>query len=202
MRDRVLENVTTVLAGVVFENESESTDARGVPPHAANPVFLSEPVGGPYTDDEAIAEQLLIAKGAGIQSFGSTVVQLPNPQGLGPLIDIGFDRPTVRYLHLRITVTPGEGFPSTGSPGTSIRNSVVEYLQRGGEGYLDLGVDLVRFQLGEPINDAAPGIQSAVIETSATVNPGDPPSFSNADIAVDDDEILVADTSRTTVVIV
>lgn len=203
IRDRILENVQeTVLTARVFENETENTDARGVPPHAVNPVVLSEPVGGPYTDDDEIAEQILIAKGGGTQSYGTTVIQKPNPQGFGPLIPIGFSRPTVRYAHIQITVTEGEGFPQVGDPATTIREAVVTALQRGGDLYLDLGVDLVRFQLAEPINEAVEGIQGAVILLAQTLNPGDPPSFAGADISVADDEILVADTSRTTVVIV
>lgn len=203
IRDRILENVSdTVLTARVFENEGSTTDARGVPPHAVNPVVLSSPIGGPYTDDEEIAQQILNAKGGGYQSFGATVVNLANPQAFGPLIPIGFDRPTVGYLHLEITVTPGEGFPTTGNPATAIRDAVVAWLSTGGGGYLDLGTDLVRYQLGEPINEAVDGIGSVVIRTASTSTPGGVPTFAAADILVPDDEILLADSSRTTVTIV
>jgi hypothetical protein len=60
---------------------------------------------------------------------------------------------------------------------------------------------MVRFQVAEPINEAVPGIQTALIESDDTPSPGDSPTFVDQDIAVADTEKLVADSSRITVII-
>lgn len=200
IRDRILEFVPTVRSARVFENESDTTNGDGLPPHSFEAVVLSEPIAAP-TDDAEIAAQILVAKPAGIQSFGAVLQNLPDPQGFGNVIPIRFSRPTVRYLHLDIEITPGEGFPSIGEPDEEIKAAVVAWLSVGGGGELGLGSDLVRFQLGEPIAEAVAGIQTATIETDDTPNPGDPPTFTPSDISVADDEILVVDSSRVTVTI-
>lgn len=200
IRDRILAFVPTALEARVFENESSIPDSDGRPPNSFEAVVLSQPIAAP-TDDAEILEQVLRAKPAGIQAYGSITDNLPDPQGFGNLVPVAFSRPVVRYLHLDIEITPGEGFPIVGDPAAEIKATLVEWLSLNGEGALRLGVDLVRFQLGEPINEAIAGIQSATIETDDTVNPGDPPTFSPSDISVDDDEILVADSSRITVTI-
>lgn len=191
IRDRVLTE-TEATQGRVFENETELVSPEGLPPHSFEGVFL----GG---DDVAIAESIFRCKPAGIQAFGDIAVAVDN--GQGGTVQIGFSRPVERFLHLRITVTPGEGFPTTGDPAEAIRQSVAAYYGDGGEGELQLGDDFYRFQAANPINDAVPGVASALIETADTPNPGDAPTFVDADIVVADDEILISDSSRILVIV-
>ncbi len=199
IRDAILENVTAATQCRVFENESDVTDGAGRPPHSFEAVVLSD---NDTADDADIAEQIAACKPAGIKAHGDAFVAVTDPQGGGGTVSIGVSHPTKRYLHLDITVTAGEGFPTTGDPATAIQTEVALYLGPTGDGYLNMADDLYRYQLGKPINDAVPGVANAVIDTDDTPNPGDTPTFTAADITVADDEILISDASRITVTIV
>lgn len=174
----------------VFENESP-LEVDGRPPHS----FETYVLGG---DDQEIADLIWQQKPAGIRAFGTTEVSVEGADGRQHVV--GFTRPTSLYLHLRITVVGGEGYPSTGTPLTTIRNAVAAWIGDGGEGELELGQDFYRFSLGQPIAAAVPGIVSIAVETDTTAAPDDVPSFSSADVTVADNEILRSDASRITVV--
>lgn len=198
IRDRVLKNVTVVTQARVFENETDQVDAAGRPPHSFELVALYADGLDPSVE---IAAEIAACKPAAIRAFGSIVVAVPDPQGGGGTVDIGFSPPLKRYLHLTIDVTKGEGFPTTGDPDEAIRTAVALYLGEGGDGFLNMGTDLDRFQLATPINEAVAGIKGALIETDDTPAPGDVPTLTPADIVVAEDEILISDASRIVVVI-
>lgn len=182
----LVEDVESV---TVFENDSDVVDGDGRPPHS----FETFAVGG---DDTAIAEAILACKPAGIQTVGDISIVLPSTSK-----PIKFSRPTNRYLHLDVTITQGEGFPTTGEPAIAIRDALAAWLGSGGPGELKQGLDLHRDQLYQPITTAVPGIATIAIETDDTPNPGDVPVFTAADIIVTDDEILISDSSRIAVTI-
>lgn len=184
-RLRLVEDVTSA---IVFENDSDVIDGDGRPPHSFEAFVLDG-------DDTAIAQSILECKPAGIQTVGTESVLLPETTK-----PIKFSRPTVRYLHLEITITQGEGYPTTGDPAAEIIAAVALYLGGGGAGELVQGLDLYRAQLNAPITTTIAGIATIVIETDDTPAPLDVPTFTPADIAVGNDEILVADSTRITVI--
>lgn len=208
IRDRILENVLTVIECKVFENEEDIVDADGVPPHAFEAVFFSE-----YdldnnldNDEDQVLEQVLISKAAGIKSHGDIAKIFIDGQGFPKTIRAS--RGEVRYLHLRVTLTPGEGFPELEDAAAvaefqaNLAADLATFLQRDGKGELKLGTDFVRFQLAEAINESVSGVQDALIESDDTaVLPG-VPVFVDQDIAVADRTILVADSGRITIIIV
>lgn len=173
----------------VYENES-NVEVDGRPAHS----FETFVLGG---DDQEIAELIWSQKPAGITAFGTTEVAVLGRDNRTHIV--GFTRPTELYLHLRITVTAGEGYPSSGTPLTTIRDAVAAWIGDGGSGELQLGQDFYRFSLGQPIAAAVPGIVSIAVETDTTPGPLDVPSFSAADVTVAEDEILRSDASRITV---
>jgi hypothetical protein len=170
----------------VYENES-SVPVGLRPAHS----FETFVLGG---DDDEIAELIWSQKPMGIAAYGTTTVNVRGADGR--LHPIGFTRPTVLYLHLRVTVVGGEGYPSSGTPLTTIRDAIASWLGDGGGGELQLGQDFYRFSLGQPVAAAVPGIVSLAIETDTTAAPGDIPTFSSADITVAEGEILRSDASR------
>lgn len=174
----------------VFENESDVVDGDGRPPHCFQVVVLDG-------DDNGIAQAIWDTKPAGILSYGTTASGTATDT-LGITHTVDFDRPTVRYLWLDIEVTDGEGFPTSGDPATAIRDAVVAWA----EANLTVGSDLYRIQVSGVCTATVPGIAAITVETDDTASPAGPPSYSNADIAVADDEILVLDSSRVTVTII
>lgn len=193
IRSGLLTNVLDVTDVKVRENRDDIIDANGLPPHSFEAIVL----GG---TDAAVAAEIYDKGAAGIEAHGSTTELVPDGGGVGIDISIGLTRPTERYLHLRITITQGEGYPTTGDPGTTIRDAVAAYYASpNGDGALHPGTDFLRFSAGTPIN-TVPGVATALVETDDTPNPGDAPAYSNADIVVADDEILISDSSRITIV--
>lgn len=188
IRARLLDDVEGVTFARVVENESNTTDSAGRPPHS----FETYVIGG---DDDEIAQSIWESKPAGIRAYGSTVVQVSD--SLGTAHAVGFSRPTTLYGHLRVTITPGEGYPTVGTPTDTARRAIADYLAAAGAP--QLGVDFYRFALGLPVAQAVPGVAGLLVETDATAAPGDVPSFSNADLAVAEGEILDWDIDRITV---
>lgn len=187
-RVRELEGVE---AATVVENETGLVDADGRPEHS----FETYVLGG---DDEEIAAVIWAQKPAGIRAYGTTVVETPDSQGA--LHRVAFTRPTVRYLHLEISVTDGEGYPTTGTPLDTIRAAVAVYFGDGGEAELQLAQDFYRFAVGVPAALSVPGIAALAVRTATTLNPGDPPTFASADVVVAQNEILDVDSSRITMI--
>lgn len=178
----------------VFNNPTDAVDARGVPANSFETVWIG-PAG---TDAEDIVAAAILSKAPiGIRSYGSITTNVEDEAG--DLVAVGHSRGTELYLHLEITITAGEGYPSVGDPLQAIADAVLAYLTDGGEGELGLGDDLIRYRLATPINATVPGVANAAIRTSATAAPGDPPSWSSADVSVDPDTILRVDSSRITV---
>lgn len=182
-----LEERDDVTSAVVFENDTDAVVA-GRPPHSFEAVVL-----GSITDDD-VAQTIWDNRPAGIQTYGSSSGTAIDRNGNSRTVY--FSRATVLYGHLDVEVTPGEGYPTTGDPLTTIRNAIVAY----GDANLGLGDDAYRVQLAGAATAAVPGIAAIVIETGTTPNPGDPtPPLNPVDITVDADEICDLDTARTVV---
>lgn len=183
-------NVPGVEQVRVLRNRTDFTDANGLPPHSVEAIVL----GG---TDAAIAATLFASVSAGDQTYGSTTVNVTDSQG--DTEPISFSRPTTLYAHLEISITDGEGYPTVGTPLTTIRDAVLAYLVADATAP-EMGEDLYRVQLNAPIVLAVPGIAAVSIRTDTTAAPGDPPTFAVADIVVAARELLAFDSSRITMI--
>jgi uncharacterized phage protein gp47/JayE len=100
------------LPGVVscrcLENRTDVTDVNGLPPHSFEVVVR----GG---DDQAIAEQIWLDKPAGIETFGTTSVNVVDSEGETHAVH--FTRPTAIIINATYEVT-------TASPSTYVALSV------------------------------------------------------------------------------
>lgn len=91
----LLNNVDGVITASGFENDSNETDDRGLPPHSIEIVVE----GG---SDSDIANAILKRKAGGIQTYGSTVVDV---QGLyGDSIPVRFNRPEFLYTWIKVVL--------------------------------------------------------------------------------------------------
>lgn len=175
----------------VFANTTGATDSDGRPPHSVEVVWIG-PAGS--TKEQEVAEAIFDVLAFGIRPYGA--IENTVTDSYGGVHTVGHSRGTELYLWLDVTVTPAEGYPTSGDPEGAILEEIATWLGDGGEGELGMGDDLIRYALGTPINAAVPGVGNVVITTATTTTPGGTPSYSAADVSVDDDTILRVDSSR------
>ena len=91
----LLENVTGVETASAYENDTDVTNERGLPPHSIEVVVDG---GGDY----AIAEAILRKKAGGIQTYGNVVVNVDGKYG--DVIPIKFNRPEYVYAWIKVVL--------------------------------------------------------------------------------------------------
>lgn len=135
----------------IYENDTDATNAFGVPPHSFMPIVL----GGVSSE---IANSIWENKPMGIRSFGNTVVNIFDSQGFSHAI--GFNRPDPVPIYITINLTTDSNFPATGPD--DIKSNLVSYFDN-----LGIGDDVIYSRLYTPIN-LTPGhqIDSMFIGTS------------------------------------
>lgn len=91
----LLNNVAGVESASGYENDTEITDSRGLPPHSIEIVVE----GG---DDSKIAQAILRRKAGGIQTYGKVAVEVPGVYG--DKIPVRFNRPEYLYTWLKLVL--------------------------------------------------------------------------------------------------
>lgn len=89
----LLNNVANIESASGYENDTDVTDARGLPPHSVEIIVE----GG---DEQEIASAILMRKAGGIWTHGSTKVSVPT--AYGDAVDIRFNRPERLYVWLKV----------------------------------------------------------------------------------------------------
>lgn len=89
----LLNNVSDVESASGYENNTNETNSRGLPPHSIEIIVE----GG---SDNVIAEAILKRKAGGIQTYGSVTVDVPGKYG--DVIPIHFNRPEYLYTWLKV----------------------------------------------------------------------------------------------------
>lgn len=163
-------NIEGVTQVVVLENDTDTTDGNGLPPHSFN-VIVS---GGVDTD---IGQQIWLKKPAGITSHGTNTVVITDSQGLNH--NIKFDRPTLVPIYVEVDLTTTSDYPTNGDD--LVKQAIVDYANGelvAGRGFF-LGDDVIYTRLYTPINSVQ-GHEIASLKISKT----DPPTgASNIPIA-------------------
>lgn len=95
----ILDSVQGVLSVKCYENKTNLTDEYGRPPHCVEVVVE----GG---SDMDIAQAILRQKAGGIQTYGSTKVEVPSDDSQP--IEVCFNRPQPVYVWLKLTLTPSK----------------------------------------------------------------------------------------------
>lgn len=184
---RILQEVDNVTAVTVISNRTDVI-VSGRPPHS----FECVVVGG---DEDEIAEKIWENQPSGIQSHGDITKTVKDSQGTDQTIK--FSRPINKYLWLEIDITlyTEEDFPSNGID--LIKQAITEW----GEEEYQVGVDVIRQRINIPIY-TVPGVEDIDIEMAVTNDLTPPGSYSPNNIAIADDEIALADSTRITVTII
>jgi hypothetical protein len=185
MHDRVASpiRVPGVEAVRVDENVTLVTDLDGRPGKS----FEVTALGG---EDEDVAQAIWDSKPLGIETFGSTSAVAVDV--LGQSQTVNFSRTVELFVHMDVTVVPGERYPSSGDPLVAIRDAIAAW----GPANLGQGDDVYREELEGVATSTIPGISSLTITTDTTAAPLDPPTLTASDIAVADDEIARFAASR------
>lgn len=136
-------NIEGVTQAIVLENDTNSTDSNGLPPHSFQVIV----VGG---NDAEIAEAIWLNKPAGILSFGTTTEAVIDSQGISH--DISFSRPTTVDIYVEVTLSTDDDYPANGDD--LIKQYIVDYANGdlvAGRGF-SLADDVIYTRLYTPIN--------------------------------------------------
>lgn len=154
-----------------YENDSDATDANGLPAHSIALVVD----GG---DADVIAQTIFTKKSPGTATHGSTNVTVTDAVGIPNVID--FYRPTVVAVQVSITIKALTGYLST--IGEDIQQAVADYINA-----LDIGEDVYLTRLYTPANlSGAADAQTYDITALAIGKNGGAQSASNVTIAFDE----------------
>lgn len=192
-----LANIAGVTYVRVYQNNTLTTDSRGIAPKSVAAVV----VGG---SDEDIAMELLARTGVSAGWFGTTTVTLYDVQN--EPYAVRFSRPTPKpiYIEVTIQVTNASVFPGDGVQ--QIKDAIVAYAQGGApalgvdDGFSDVGfppgAPVIVSRLYTPLN-FVPGHRVVSLKVSAT----DPP-LTATDVPMLWNEVGFFDAANIDVVIV
>lgn len=158
----LLNNVEDVETATGYENDTDETDARGLPPHSIEIIVE----GG---DNTAIAKAIFRRKAGGIQTYGSVVVNVPGEYG--DTIPVRFNRPEYLYAWLKVQLE-GDGAKIPVNYSSLTKQSLME-----DGAQMTAGTSLLTQLLNEGIYDRVAGLTKIIIYTAYTTNstviPGD-----------------------------
>lgn len=121
IRARVLDEVEGVRSALVIDNDTMKTDIDGRPPKSFETIVL----GGNPSD---VAQKILEAKPAGIQPYGSTVVQVEDSRGRKH--NIGFSYAETISIFVKAKIKKGSNYPIDGDE--QVKEQIVQFV--GGTG--------------------------------------------------------------------
>lgn len=177
-----LVNVEGVTDCVVYENDTSTVNAFGVPPKSFMPLVL----GGLPSD---IAHAIWENKPTGISSEGDTTVQIVDSQGIQH--PISFRRPTNVPVYVSLAVVSDGSGTLPGDAAVQIRQNLLDYFDTNNM----IGDDVIYSRLYTPINQV-PGhmVNSLTIGTTPS-----PVGMSN--IVIDFDEVAFITAAQITITV-
>lgn len=150
-------SVAGVTQAEVYENDTDETDANGIPAHSICAVVE----GG---DSQAIAETLRRFKAVGVGTYGTTNITVTDEQSV-PIV-INFFRPTIIHVKVKVTLRPLTGYSSTYAD--EIKQEIVEYINS-----LGIGSTVYLSKLYVPANLVASDHDSSFDVVGITIGKGD-----------------------------
>ena len=171
-----------VTSAYVYENDQDTTDADGRPPHSIEAV-----VNGGENDEIGLV--IWQKKSAGIDTYGSQSVSINDSQGFPHTIN--FNRPLVVPIYLDIAVTeyPEESLPPNAQ--TMIVDAVINYGNT-----LTVGNDVILQRFMGAIYQNVPGIGYITVTAST-----DGVTYSSTNIQIDARHVATFDPTRVQVTI-
>ena len=134
--DGAIANISGVTRHKLYENDTDNTDANGLPPHSIAAIVE----GG---DATVIANSIRGVKGQGVTPYGSAVIVVPDKYG-NPH-PVGFSRPVDVPIYVKITIKPLTGY--TSQVGEEIKAAVSAYINS-----LAIGASVLLSRVYSPAN--------------------------------------------------
>lgn len=175
--------VPNVTSAEVFENNSDSTDGSGLPPHSFEAVVY----GG---TDQAVREKIFERKAAGVATFGNVTGTVTD--GSGDTHTVNFSRPVVLDVYVKLTVYVSAGAPA--NLADLIKQAIAAY----GDLNYRVGSDVIAHALIPTVFGVSPTIKNCSEVLIGTIGAGFPTTqpVSSTTIAATNHEIATMDTSR------
>ena len=182
----ILQSVEGVLAAKVYENDTDITDFRGLPPHSIEAVVFSGL-------DAEIAAAIKRRKAAGIQTHGSSMFEILSAQN-GQIYQIKFTRPTAVPVWIKIDnlQVNADMFPVDGIE--RIKNEFIRYIGSDITGGLNIYENVIFNRLPCRVFNV-PG----VVDFDLTIS-SDNVMFSQDNIAIGEREKAVTGLDKTEVI--
>ena len=102
----------------VYDNDSNVTDANGIPGHS-----IAAVVEGGMDDD--VAKAIYLRKGPGGGTYGTTIGEYTNSDGLSNVIN--FFRPTYTVINVKVALAKGTGYSS--AVGDTIKTNIETFIE-------------------------------------------------------------------------
>lgn len=167
-------NLTGVTQVAGYENDSDSTDGNGLPPHSICVVVT----GG---DDVAICNEIMLHKTPGTNTFGDTSEIVYDAHGM-PL-SISFQRSVPATIHVAITGTKNQGWSDDYL--AEIKAAVAAFISGGG-----IGQSVIFSKIFTPAYlTGTPASTTFVISTLTIAKNGGSPGTVNLDLDFDEQPI-------------
>ena len=167
---RIYEDVEGVTADIVFENDTDETDADGRPPHSIEAVVQ----GG---DDVEIAKVIWKTKAPGISTAGDVAVEILDSQGVRHTIN--FNRPTLKKVWIKAVLEENQDEDFAADNPEQVKALI---LTKGQASTVGQDVILQRF-LG-PIYAGTSGIGNVTITAAVSDTPPAPGDYSLVNISI------------------
>jgi len=152
----------------LYENDTNTTDSNGLPAHSIGVVIE----GG---DATTIANTILVTKGVGVATYGTTTVAVPDISGA--MRNINFSRPTLVPIKAEVWLTAGSGYTSV--IGAELTQAIADYINND----LSVGDDVIVIRLYVPamLDGAADSLTYKVTALQAALVTG---SLGTTDIVI------------------
>jgi uncharacterized phage protein gp47/JayE len=182
----------------VRSNRTSVVDAAGRDPHSFETIIRYTDTA-PADANTRVAAAIASCMPAGIKPYGQSFTESVEVYP-GNFVDVSASLVQTLYLHLDITVTPGENFPEAGDQEEAIAQAVAaawELIAKEAQ-------DWYRTGSVAAVSDAVSGTALDIaIESDITTLPTDVPTFSSVAFeAAGDREIIDLDSGRVSVTIV
>lgn len=153
IRAALMNDVEGVSSAYVYENDTDMTETTySLPAHSIEAVVY----GGL---DEQIAKVIYERKAGGVQTIGSTTVNVVTASG--QRLPIHFSRPTSKKIYIKITrLSISEDYPGD----DILKQALIDYIGNNTSGGLSIGVDVTYIKL-PGILTALPGVEDFELQT-------------------------------------
>lgn len=162
LQANLVQNIPGLITCQVYENQEDVTDADGRPPHSIEAVVS----GG---DPQVIATEIWLLKAAGIDTYGSTTVQVVDSIGVSHPIHFNRPEPIYIWVNCDIELYSEESFLDNGIG--QIQNIIVNTGNSFG-----IGKDVILQRFYGPIYSGVSGVGHITITLAQSTDPNTPPA--------------------------